>query len=156
MEIVSPQADSIENLLDQLKTACEQYTQAICMAYKAGTYTLAIKDVNLAINTLSEAVEKAPDVEHLVNQINDLINNGILLPTDTRFPVIRYLLTLLNSKEEEFINLVSEIQDQQDDLLDVVQLYYTSGSSEQYQELVQHNTRQFLYSMAEGLLLPLT
>jgi hypothetical protein len=156
VEIVSPQADLIENLLDQLKDACEQYTQAICTAYKAGTYTLAIKDVDLAVNTLSEAIEKAPDVEGLVNPINDLINNGMLLPTDARFPVIRYLLTLLNSKEEEFINLVSEIQDQQDNLLDAVQLYYTSGSSEQYQELVQSNTRKFLYSMEEGLLLPLT
>ena len=99
MEIVSPQADLIENLLDKLKAACEQYTQAVCIAYKAGTYTLAIKDVDLAVNTLSEAIEKAPDVEELVNQINGLINNGILLPTDARFPVIRYLLTLLNSKE---------------------------------------------------------
>ena len=156
MEIVSPQADVIGNLLDQLTTACEQYTHALCTAYEAGTYTLALKDVDRAVNTLSEAVEQAPDVDELVDQINNLINNGTLLTTDSRFPVIRYLLTLLNSKEEEFINLVSEIQDQQDNLLDVVQLYYTSGSSEQYQELVQNNTRQFLYSIEEGLLLPLT
>ncbi len=156
MVTFSPQPDSIANLLDQLNTACEQYTQAICTAYEAGTYTVAIKDVALAISTLSDAVEKAPDVEALTEQINDLVNNDILLPTDSRFPVIRHLLTLLNSKEQEFIKLVAEIQDQQDNLLDVVRLYYSSGSSQQYEELVQHNTRQFIYSMEEGLLLPLT
>jgi hypothetical protein len=156
MSTHSPQSDEINSLLEQLNAAFEQYTQALCKAYEAGAYTLAIKDATLALNTLSESIEKAPDLQALEDKTQNLINNDILLSTDARFPVINHLLTKLNLREQEFIKLVSEIQDQQDNLLNVVQVYYTSGSSQQYADLVLHNTRQFLYSMEEGLLLPLT
>lgn len=155
METHLPQPDTIDSLLNQLNTACEQYTQAICTSYQAGTYTLAIKDAALAVNSLNQAIDKAPDVEVLAGRINDLIDNDILVPTDTRFPVIRHLLTLLNVREQEFINLVSKIQEQLDYLLDVVQVYYTCGESQQYEELLRHNTRQFLYALEEGFLFPL-
>lgn len=156
MSTPSPQSDEVNSLLAQLNAAFEQYTRAICKAYEAGAYTLAIKDANLALNTLSESIEKAPDVEALEDKTQNLINNNILLSTDARFPIVSHLLTKLNLREQEFIKLVSEIQKEQDNLLNVVQVYYTSGSSQQYADLVLQNTRQFLYSMEEGLLLPRT
>lgn len=156
MSTRSPQPDEIDSLLDQLNAACIQYTQAICTAYEAGTYTLAIKEADLAISTLNEAIEKAPNIENLKDHTQDLINNDLIKSTDARCLVLKNLITQLDEIEQEFIELVSEIQDQQDNLLNVVQLYYTSGSSQQYKELVQHNTRQFIYLMEEGLLIPLT
>ena len=144
MSTPSPQSDEVNSLLAQLNAAFEQYTRAICKAYEAGAYTLAIKDANLALNTLSESIEKAPDVEALEDKTQNLINNNILLSTDARFPIVSHLLTKLNLREQEFIKLVSEIQKEQDNLLNVVQVYYTSGSSQQYADLVLQNTRQFL------------
>lgn len=156
MSTHSSQPDEIDSLLEQLNAAKFQYTQAICKAYEAGTYTLAIKDPTLAVGTLNDAIDKAPDIEALTDNTQNLINNGLIQSTDTRFNVLNDLLTKLNSIEQEFIELVTEIQDQQDYLLDVVHLYYTSGATQQYEELVQHKTRQFIYSMEEGLLLPIT